>query len=360
MPATPYAKLLASIDGGANQSGGLTVTSVAVVQLRAEDKTGWGSPATRWSIYSFPEGFAQPTDWSTAADGSYYYDGSSDPPTFVPNVTGKYMLRLLVKGGSLENCIDETTALRVLTTRGLRSIGYNETSQWGGTREQWITDLRFDLKKLDETSPLYDALLNAATGDEVALLVAYTTNKATSGDDTGLLLSMTDTASPGTSRLIDAKVGGARKWSVDSTGTVTFGQGAAFTLAQEAAAAAGNVGRVTAQAAGGSNNNGGALQLSGGANTGTGLRGAVRAAVGSDVLVEGCEVATGREVVALCQGAALTTTEMPANTGHRVIFIANASTAPTASSVGGGILYCEAGALKYRGSGGTITTLGAA
>ena len=34
-----------------------------------------------------------------------------------------------------------------------------------------------------------------------------------------------------------------------------------------------------------------------------------------------------------------------------------AATVPTANPVGGGVLYVEAGALKYRGSSGTITTL---
>lgn len=42
-----------------------------------------------------------------------------------------------------------------------------------------------------------------------------------------------------------------------------------------------------------------------------------------------------------------------------VAFIRN-GTAPSTSPAGGGQLYVEAGALKYRGSGGTITTLGAA
>jgi len=40
--------------------------------------------------------------------------------------------------------------------------------------------------------------------------------------------------------------------------------------------------------------------------------------------------------------------------------LANASTVPSANPSGGGVIYCEGGALKYRGSSGTITTLGAA
>lgn len=39
------------------------------------------------------------------------------------------------------------------------------------------------------------------------------------------------------------------------------------------------------------------------------------------------------------------------------IFIANATTAPTTDPTGGGILYVEGGALKYRGPSGTVTTI---
>lgn len=46
--------------------------------------------------------------------------------------------------------------------------------------------------------------------------------------------------------------------------------------------------------------------------------------------------------------------------GVGVAFIANATTAPTTNPTGGGILYVESGALKYRGSSGTVTTLGPA
>lgn len=43
--------------------------------------------------------------------------------------------------------------------------------------------------------------------------------------------------------------------------------------------------------------------------------------------------------------------------GKSVLFLANASTAPTTNPTGGGIVYCEGGALKYRGSSGTVTTI---
>jgi hypothetical protein len=43
--------------------------------------------------------------------------------------------------------------------------------------------------------------------------------------------------------------------------------------------------------------------------------------------------------------------------GQGVIAIANASVAPTVNPAGGGILYVEDGALKYRGANGTVTTI---
>lgn len=43
--------------------------------------------------------------------------------------------------------------------------------------------------------------------------------------------------------------------------------------------------------------------------------------------------------------------------GDKVIFIGNVATAPTTNPTGGGILYVEAGALKFRGSSGTVTTI---
>lgn len=50
-----------------------------------------------------------------------------------------------------------------------------------------------------------------------------------------------------------------------------------------------------------------------------------------------------------------TTTQF--GSGERVIGIANATTVPTTNPTGGGVLYVEAGALKYRGSSGTVTTI---
>jgi len=47
-------------------------------------------------------------------------------------------------------------------------------------------------------------------------------------------------------------------------------------------------------------------------------------------------------------------------TGSGVLGMLNASVVPSTNPASGGVIYIEAGALKYRGSAGTITTLAAA
>jgi len=46
--------------------------------------------------------------------------------------------------------------------------------------------------------------------------------------------------------------------------------------------------------------------------------------------------------------------------GVLVVGLANATTIPASNPTGGGVLYAEAGALKWRGSSGTVTTIAAA
>lgn len=43
-----------------------------------------------------------------------------------------------------------------------------------------------------------------------------------------------------------------------------------------------------------------------------------------------------------------------------IVYIGNATTVPSSNPSGGGVLYVQGGALKYRGSSGTITTIAAA
>ena len=62
--------------------------------------------------------------------------------------------------------------------------------------------------------------LSNATGDEVAFQIDYTTNKATSGNDSGFIINQTDTLSPGTSYLQQWKVAGVAKVFFTNAGLI--------------------------------------------------------------------------------------------------------------------------------------------
>jgi hypothetical protein len=65
--------------------------------------------------------------------------------------------------------------------------------------------------------------LSADTGNEIAYQLNYTTNKA-AGNDTGLLINMTDTASPGTSYMLDVQQNSGSRFRIRNTGVVEVNQ----------------------------------------------------------------------------------------------------------------------------------------
>jgi len=67
-------------------------------------------------------------------------------------------------------------------------------------------------------TPTTPIVLDEATGDEKALNLSYTTNKATSGADYGLYINQTDTSSPGTSYLIWSGKDGTSRFNVSNAG----------------------------------------------------------------------------------------------------------------------------------------------
>jgi hypothetical protein len=92
----------------------------------------------------------------------------------------------------------------------------------------------------------------------------------------------------------------------------------------------------------GTNIIGGHLVLAGGRATGNGVGGCVKiqtSTAGSSGAT--AQVLADRVVV----------------DGKGVVFLANAVAAPASNPVGGGYLYVEGGALKYRGSAGSVTTI---
>lgn len=73
------------------------------------------------------------------------------------------------------------------------------------------------------------------------------------------------------------------------------------------------------------------------------------------------QTASVNVITARAEGVAIGTTGTGLfGSGSKVLGIANATTNPTTNPSGGGVLYADAGAGKWRGSGGTTTTFGPA
>jgi len=96
----------------------------------------------------------------------------------------------------------------------------------GGTTTPYFIDPAGTITSLlggGGSGPTYDATLDDATGNEVAFDLVYTVNKATSGDSTGLRVTMTDTLSPGTDLLANFLVGASSKLKINSDAALIFG-----------------------------------------------------------------------------------------------------------------------------------------
>lgn len=72
------------------------------------------------------------------------------------------------------------------------------------------------------TMPLvFSEILSSPYENEVAYNFVYTTNKATAGNDTGLLINNTDITSPGTTLLMDVQSGNNSRFSISALGLAT-------------------------------------------------------------------------------------------------------------------------------------------
>lgn len=152
MPATPYARLLAAVNGGAPTAGGLTVAVGDVIQLSAESTVGWKQQ--RYEIYSgaglFP--LTVPAGWSTdGTTGAFFYSTTATPPPFtIPAGWGKLLLSLRVNDGADDSALYDGagTALLVLPGSGLVDMCWGETTQFS-TAEKWMAGWRADLRLIN-------------------------------------------------------------------------------------------------------------------------------------------------------------------------------------------------------------------
>lgn len=156
MPQSPYAKLRVSVNGGAVQTGGITVPASATIQLSADPSASSGVSFYKYEIYGYPVGFACPSGWSTSSSSTYYYLGSVPPLFTLPTIGnwGKFMLRLIVNNAVSTNLVsipvsqlvDESTALSMLSPNGLADVGLFESNQFSST---WTPPVQASLRAID-------------------------------------------------------------------------------------------------------------------------------------------------------------------------------------------------------------------
>lgn len=129
------AVLLVRLNGGSPQSGGITASAGDVVQLVAQSYAGWGSPAARWEILTYPPSWPTPSGWTLdASSGIIYYLGVTPPSFTLPSsvdvtagMFGVWRLALTVNGGGRADLIDQhRTAIEVESDSGVKDIGYGE------------------------------------------------------------------------------------------------------------------------------------------------------------------------------------------------------------------------------------------
>jgi len=193
--------------------------------------------------------------------------------------------------------------------------------------------------------------------DKAGVIVDTANNRVDFGLSSG-------TAASGTSRVgaltdISFRVAGDQRLLLDSlklwaniNEILVFPNQTSFGISQQRRTSTGVAADLAFRAQGAAastNDNGGNVLIAGGGRAGTGLRGAVRLRFNAnadtdatfETMVEIAEVAAGRRALALCFAADVTTTQLPANTGDRVAWLANCATAPTANAVGGVLVYSQ-------------------
>lgn len=167
MPATPYAKILISLDDGPFVPGGVLATNGQSVQLGSESVLDWPSnPPPRWEIYAYPEGWAGPSgpDWfvepkPTPYGGTYdvfVFLGVGPPPAFdLPALPlwGDFMFRLVLADGLLNGVFapqlqDESAGVRVPSPAGLVDTAPRTTIQFDKARA-WAGALQKNWRVLD-------------------------------------------------------------------------------------------------------------------------------------------------------------------------------------------------------------------
>lgn len=213
----------AQINGGAQQTGAVTVAAADVVQFSLVSAAGVGS--LLWEIYSHPTdeagagfGLSLPSGWTVGADGhSYFYVGTTPPTVTIPAAPywGKILVRCTPGGDAL--AADDSLVLTMLSpTLGLEDIAPLEESQADAYRA-WGKAIQNDLRIME------DAIAGAGAGTPYASTPAAVGSSGKAGSSSDYARG--DHVHAGVSTLAQAGKGAL-------TGAVTLSAGANVTLTQ--------------------------------------------------------------------------------------------------------------------------------
>jgi hypothetical protein len=271
-------------------------------------------------------------------------------------------------GGTAVNTIFSAGAGGVLRFR-INGIDYIET---------YVDEVRLIAPLLDFASTAAapaikqrDDATNAVTGDALTIQAQNCTGTTTTGGN-AILCSGTGTSTNGSVKL---QVGGTDKVTV-APSTVTFVDPVTLTAS---AASAGDIRAPTAftlkalTSGGGSNktlmqfdssnvlNIGGTnAQSEQASTTYINASGTVYGLIGSTTMLRINSSGVGTYYTANMGLSGNSTSFPDVASGVGVFGVGNCNTAPSATPTGGGVLYAEAGAGKWKGSSGTVTTFGPA
>lgn len=133
----------ARVNAGAAQTGWTAAALGDTIQPTAASYATFGSPVARWELYDFPPAFTVPAGWSSAGSGdtlTFFWDGNGDPPAFVADERGCYLMHLsATEGGSR---VTSKVLVDIPLANGLLQIGRGEGELYGGTKLRWTKKLK--------------------------------------------------------------------------------------------------------------------------------------------------------------------------------------------------------------------------
>lgn len=311
-----------------NSSGGARVLTLPAAS---------GVTAGRFYVFGDTTGSSASNSITVAAAGSDLIDGTS-----VATLTSAYAALAVISDGN-----SKWKVLRY----------YDKTRLNGATVPASGTLTTGNVLQVSGSSALTYAALNLAGGAGYVTGLLPWANIATP-----IASSHYATAGVPGAIAIAGDIGGSATTPTvigltGTSGVVSFAASATSPTIKQLASAstAGQMLSFIAQDAGGSNQDGGHLSLYSGAPTGTGAPGRVQLVLGPGTVTfaAGAFSTSGRRYIAL--GGQAISTNIP--NGDGVVWLANATTAPTTAPTGGALLYASGGALGFMGTVGTAVLL---